>query len=187
MVPVTSLWVPILLSAALVFIVSSIIHMVIPWHRGDYKQLPAEDDVMEALRKSNTQPGDYMTPYCSSMKAMKDPAFLEKRSRGPVLFLTVIQGGPPSMGASLLLWFLFSCLVSVFAAYLTGRALGPGAPYLAVFRFAGAAAFMGYSLSLLQNSIWYKRNWGTTIKLMIDGLLYGLVTAGAFGWLWPLN
>ena len=65
------------------------------------------------------------------------------------------------------------------------RALGPGAHYLSVFRFAGTVAFAGYSLGLLQNSIWYKRNWGTTARGMIDGLVYGLLTAGVFGWLWP--
>jgi hypothetical protein len=76
-------------------------------------------------------------------------------------------------------------VVSVFAAYITGRALGPGANYLEVFRFAGTTSFLGYSMALLQTSIWYKRNWGTTIRVMIDGLLYGLLTAGTFGWLWP--
>ena len=185
MVPVMSLWIPILLSAVLVFIVSSIIHMMLPWHRGDMKQLPSEDSLMEAFRRANVQPGDYVTPYCSSMKEMKDPAFLEKRNKGPIAFLTIVKGGPPSMGSSLLQWFLYSVLVGIFAAYLTGRAVGPGAPYLAVFRFAGAAGFLGYSMALFQNAIWYKRNWTATIKSMIDGLVYGLVTAGAFGWLWP--
>jgi hypothetical protein len=89
------------------------------------------------------------------------------------------------MATPLLLWFLYSIVVSFFAAYIAGRALGPGASYLAVFRFVGAASFMGYSLALLQNSIWYKRNWGTTLKSVFDGLLYGLFTAGTFGWLWP--
>jgi hypothetical protein len=185
MVPVTSLWIPILLSAVLVFIVSSILHMLLPWHRGDMKKLPSEDEVLEALRKASVPPGDYMAPYAGSMKAMSDPAFLERRTKGPVVLMTVVKGGPPTMGPSLLLWFLYSALISVFAAYVTGRALGPGAQYLAVFRFAGTAAFMGYSLALLQNSIWYKRNWGSTIKSVIDGLVYGMVTAGAFGWLWP--
>ena len=185
MVPIMSLWVPILLSAVLVFIVSSIIHMALPWHRGDMKRLPAEDEVMEAIRRANVPPGDYMAPYAGSMAAMKDPAFLEKRMKGPIVSMTVVQGGPPSMGSSLFLWFLYSVLVSLLAAYVTGHALGPGAHYMTVFRFISATAFMGYSLALLQNSIWYKPNWGATIKTMIDGLLYGLVTAGAFGWLWP--
>lgn len=185
MVPIMSLWFPILLSAVLVFILSSILHMALPWHRGDMKKLPSEDDVLEALRRTNVPPGDYMAPYAGSMAAMKDPAFLEKRTKGPVILLTVVPGGPPSMGSSLFLWFLYSVLVSLLAAYVTGRALGPGAHYMTVFRFISATAFMGYSLALLQTSIWYKRNWGTTVKTMIDGLLYGLVTAGAFGWLWP--
>jgi hypothetical protein len=54
-----------------------------------------------------------------------------------------------------------------------------------VFRFVGATAFMGYSLGILQNSIWYKRSWSTTLKSAFDGLLYGLFTAGTFGWLGP--
>lgn len=41
------------------------------------------------------------------------------------------------------------------------------------------------ALALLQNSIWYKRKWSSTLKSMADGLVYALVTAGTFGWLWP--
>ena len=185
MVPLMSLGVPILLSAVLVFVVSSIIHMALPYHRGDVRKLPAEDDVMEALRRFNIPPGDYMVPRAGSSAAMKSPEFLEKLKKGPVLLMTVIPNGPISMGTSLLLWFLYSILVSVIAAYVAGRALAPGADYLAVFRFVGCTAFTGYSLALLQNSIWYKRSWGTTLKSMFDGLVYGLVTAGTFGWLWP--
>ncbi len=66
-----------------------------------------------------------------------------------------------------------------------GRALGPGANYLHVFRFAGATAFLGYAGALSQMSIWYRRAWSLTIKSSFDGLIYGLLTAGTFGWLWP--
>ena len=89
------------------------------------------------------------------------------------------------MTKELILWFLYAIVVGVFAAYIAGRALQPGSHYLQVFRFAGCTAFIGYSLALAQQSIWSGRNWGTTIKSMIDGLLYGLLTAGTFGWLWP--
>ena len=40
-------------------------------------------------------------------------------------------------------------------------------------------------LALWQMSIWYRRAWSTTIKAMIDGAIYALLTAGAFAWLWP--
>jgi hypothetical protein len=85
----------------------------------------------------------------------------------------------------MILWFLYSVVVGVFAAYVAGRALPAGARYLSVYRFAGATAFIGYSAALWQLSIWYRRAWGTTIKATVDGLLYALVTAATFGLLWP--
>ena len=185
MVPVTSLWIPILLSAVIVFVASSIIHMLLSYHRNDLRKLSKEDEVMGVLRGFNIPPGDYAMPYAGSMEGMKKPEFIDKMKKGPVVFMTILPSGPPSMGKSLLLWFLYSVLVSFFAAYVTGRALAPGVRYLAVFRFIGATAFMGYSLALLQNSIWYRRNWGMTLRSMFDGLVYGLLTAGTFGWLWP--
>jgi hypothetical protein len=185
MVPVLSLWAPVLLAAVLVFLASSVIHMLLPYHRSDFGRLRKEDELLDALRRFDLAPGDYMAPHAASAAAMKDPAYLEKRKRGPVFLMTVIQPGPPEMGTALLLWFIYSIVVGIFAAYIAGRALGPEANYLEVFRFAGAAAFMGYAMALVQNSIWFKRNWGTTLKSVFDGLIYALLTAGAFGWLWP--
>src|SRR6185503_14152712 len=98
-----------------------------------------------------------------------------KMKKGPIVFITIAPGRPPSMTMNLVLWFFYSVVVSFFAAYTAGRALGPGADYLRVFQFVGSTAFMGYSLALLQNSIWYKRNWSMTLKSMFDGLVYGLL------------
>jgi hypothetical protein len=184
-VPISSLLLPVLLAAVLVFIASSIIHMVLPVHRNDWRAVPSEDQAQAALRGLALPPGDYALPLAASPAAMKDPAFLERMTKGPVLLMTVLPPGPPAMGASLAMWFAYSVLVGVFAAYVAGRALGPDAHYLAVFRFAGVTAFAGYSLALLQNSIWYKRSWGATLRSMGDGFVYALLTAGTFGWLWP--
>lgn len=184
MVPVMSLWAPILLSAVLVFLASSIIHMLLPYHRSDFKKVQAEDSLMESLRKLSVPPGNYMMPHAGTPGAMKDPAYIEKKKRGPVAVLTVMKDA--SMGASLFQWFLYCIVVGVFAAYIAGRALGPGADYMAVFRFAGCTAFIGYGLALWQHSIWYKIAWSTTLKSNIDSLVYGLLTGGAFGWLWPV-
>ena len=185
MVPVTSLWIPILLSAVLVFVASSIIHMVLGYHRSDFRALPKEDEVQGALRGFAIAPGDYLLPCPSGRQGMKSPEFIERRTRGPVAVLTVMPAGEVSMGTNLALWFLYSVVVGVFAAYVAGRALGPGTDYLSVFRFAGTTAFAGYSLALMQNSIWYSRGWAATLRSMFDGLVYALLTAGAFGWLWP--
>jgi hypothetical protein len=89
------------------------------------------------------------------------------------------------MGLSLLFWFLYSLAVGKIAAYIASLSLPVGAGFLPVFRVVGAAAFAGYSLALLQQSIWYRRSWRTTILSMCDGLLYALLTAALFGWLWP--
>ncbi|MBM4170217.1 MAG: hypothetical protein FJ215_13830 [Ignavibacteria bacterium] len=185
MVSILSLWLPILVSAVFVFIISSIIHMVFSYHRNDYKGLPKESEVMDALRPFNIPPGEYVVPFANTMEERKGDAFTEKVTKGPVAFMTVLKPGMPTMGKELFLWFVYSIIVGIFAAYIAGRALEPGAHYLAVFRFAGATAFVGYALALMQHSIWYKRTWSTTFKSMFDGLIYALVTAGTFGWLWP--
>jgi hypothetical protein len=185
MVPILSLWLPILLSAVAVFIVSSIIHMVLGYHKNDFVALPSEKEVMDDLHKYNIPPGDYSFPRAKNMKEMGSPEFIEKMKQGPVGMMTIVKSGPPSMGKELMVWFIYSIIVGIFAAYVAGRALPEGAHYLSVFRFAGVTAFVGYSLALLQNSIWYKRNWAATLKSMFDGLIYALFTGGIFGWLWP--
>jgi hypothetical protein len=185
MVPIVSLWLPILLSAVIVFVVSSIVHMMLPLHRNDYAKVPSEDAVMSALRGFNLTPGEYMMPRPDGPEGMKKPEFLEKRKQGPVAILTVFPSGMPNMGPLLMQWFLYSVVIGVFVAYVTGRAVPPGTSYLHVFRFAGATAFACYTVGLWQNSIWLGRPWATTFRHTIDGLLYAGVTAGTFGWLWP--
>ena len=185
MVPVLSLWLPIVLSAVLVFLVSFILHMVLRYHTTDWAQLPAEDAVREALHKFNIPPGQYMTPWGGGPEAMKDPAWLAKYERGPVATMTVMPAGKPGMGKELAQWFIYIVVVSIFAAYIAGRALSAGADYLDVFRFVGAVAFAGYVLANWQNTIWYKQKVSTSLKNTFDGLVYALVTAGVFGWLWP--
>jgi hypothetical protein len=184
MVSALQLWLPIILSAVFVFIVSSVIHMVLTYHRSDFKAVASEDAVMDALRPFGIPPGEYVLPHAQTPRQAKEPAFREKLGKGPVALLTVTDGYF-GMGKSLVLWFLYCVLVGMFAAYLAGQALGPDAHCLAVFRLTGAAAFGGYSLALLQNSIWYRRAWRATFKLMADGFVYAAVTAGTFGWLWP--
>jgi len=185
MVPVLVLWTPIVVSAAIVFLASWLIHMMLGYHKADFRKLPSEDEVQEALRKFNIPPGDYMLPCPSGPQDMRNKEFLAKRERGPIMIATVLKGGPISMGPALLKWFVFCCVVSLFAAYVTGRAHGAGTEYLKVFRTAGTVAFVGYSLGQWPEHIWYQRSLGTTVRNTIDGLIYGLLTAGVFGWLWP--
>ena len=182
MVALSALWLPILLAAVIVFVASSIMHMMLKYHHSDYHQLPDEDKVRAALRGLSR--GVYIVPYCTH-KDMKSPAMIEKYKEGPVALITSFPPGPPAMPKFLGQWFGYCLLVGIFVAYLTGHTLAPGTHYLAVFRVAGTAAFMSYGLGNLVSGIWKGQPWGSVIKEVVDGLIYGLLTAGTFGWLWP--
>lgn len=185
MVYIPSLWLPILLSSVFVFILSSLVHMVFGYHANDLRKLPDEDGFADALRKFSIPPGTYVLPRAGNMKEMGSPEFQEKVKKGPSAIITIRAGMNPSMAPYMVQWFVYSVVVGVFAAYVAGRALGPEASYLAVFRFAGVTSFACYAIAGWQESIWYSRSWATTFKNSFDGLLYALVTAGTFGWLWP--
>ena len=185
MTGLTALWLPIVLSAVLVFLVSWVLHVLLPWHKGDFLAVPSEDRVMDALRPFGIPPGEYMVPRPPSMEDCKKPEWKEKFAKGPVLMMTVLPNGMMSMGKPLMQWFIYSIVVSLFAAYVAGRALPAGTEYLPVFRFAGVTAFLAYTAALWQASIWHGRSWATTFRSSVDGLIYGCLTAGVFGWLWP--
>ena len=185
MVPIPSLLLPILLASVVVFILSALFHMVLPHHKKDFKKFPGEDQFLETLRKIDAPPGDYVAPMCDSHAQMKEPAFVDKMKKGPIVFMTVMAGKAPSMGKELFQWFLFIVAVSIVTAYITGHALAAGATYRQVFRFAGCASFVAYGFGQIPDSIWYKRSWSTTWKSVFDSLVYGLFTGGMFGWLWP--
>ncbi len=180
------LWLPIILSSVAVFILSAIIHTALPWHKGDYKKIPNEDKVRDAIRPLAIPPGEYMVPRAASGKEVRSPEFVQKMKDGPVIMLTVRPNGPlSSMAPMLISWFAYNIIIGVFVAYLTGRALPPGASYLHVFRFAGATAFFCYVVAQWEMPIWWWRSMSLTIKATVDGLIYALIIAGFFGWLWP--
>ena len=177
-----ALWIPILLSAVIVFVASSIMHMVLPYHRSDYKRLPDEEKARAAL--GGLPPGLYSIPYCTH-QTMKSPEIQEKFKQGPVGLLTVFPSGPPMLPKFMGLWFGYSVVVSFFVAYLTFHTVAAGSNYLLVFRVAGTAAFLAYSMAHISDGIWRGEPWGNVAKEVFDGLVYGLLTAGTFGWLWP--
>jgi hypothetical protein len=185
MVSILSLWMPIVLSAVAVFIASSILHMVLTYHRRDYRQLPDEAAVLDALRRGELPPGVYNFPYCASGKEMGTPEMQEKYKRGPIGMLSVMPSGPPKMGKFLLRWFVFCLLVSVAVACLLGGALPAGTEYMVVFHGAALAAFMAYGFGEIVAWIWKAQPVSNTLRGLFDALIYALLTAGFFGWLWP--
>ena len=133
------------------------------------------------------EPGDYLFPHTGGgTEAMRSEEFQNKVKEGPIGIMTIMPASAwLNMGPQLSQWFAYTIVVSVITAYIGGRTLAPGADYLAVFQITGTVAFAAYAMAVPQRSIWWHQNWGTTMRSMIDGLVYASVTAGAFGWLWP--
>ncbi|MBW8839892.1 MAG: hypothetical protein JF602_08590, partial [Gemmatimonadetes bacterium] len=123
MTELSSLLLPIVLSAVFVFIASSIIHMASPWHRSDYPRVPNEDRAREALRALAIPPGDYMIPRPATRAELRSPEFAAKIHTGPVMILTVMPNGPMPMLRTMTLWLVYCGVVALFAAYIAGRAL----------------------------------------------------------------
>jgi hypothetical protein len=185
MVPLASLWIPIVVSAVLVFVASSILHMMLKYHNADYRKFSNEDEVRAVIQKGNPPPGQYLLLHAMGPNAMKDPALIEKFKQGPVGLAFLRKPGMPNMGPILGQWFAYLLVISFFVAYVAAHTIAPGTSYLAVFRVVGAVAFLAYAGARGQSAIWQGEPWSATSKDIIDGLIYGCVTAGTFGWLWP--
>jgi hypothetical protein len=183
MVALSSLLLPILLSAVAVFILGFLIHMLLKYHANDFPAVPDQDAVMDAMRKFNIAPGDYMMPRAADMKEMKTPAFEEKFKKGPVIWMTVLPNGSMGMGKYMVQWFIYCLVVGAFTAFVVSRTQGPGGEQ--VMLLASVVSFMGYSLAYWPSSIWYRRKWSTTIKNTFDGALSGIVTGAVFALMWP--
>jgi len=181
---ILALWLPILLSAVGVFIVSSIVHMLLGYHSNNFSKIPNEDEFLKQVGALDIPPGEYMFPFCGGPKDMESEELQNKMNAGPVGMMTAMPKGPFAMGKNLINWFIYSIIVGIFTAYIAVNSLPADANYLAVMQITGATAFSAYALGLIQNSVWYSRKWSTTAKFMFDGLLYALVTGGIFGWLW---
>lgn len=179
---ILDLWLPVLVSAIVVFVMSALVWTVLPWHKKDYARVSDEDAASEALKSLTT--GTYVLPHVADPAEFKNDAVRQRYEEGPNAFITVVPNGAPNMGPKLGLSFLYNVLVGVLCAYLLSRFLDPGAPYLEVFRLTGTTAFIAYGVAYFQESIWFGRPWSLLGKNLFDALLYGLLTGGVFGWLY---
>ncbi|MCH8057392.1 MAG: hypothetical protein IIB78_05950 [Proteobacteria bacterium] len=184
MVDLLQLWLPILLSAVVVFIASALAWTVLPHHRADFKPVPDQKKFDQALASLGIKPGLYMFPYSADPKAMKEPAFVERWKAGPTGTFN-LWANCPSMGRNMALSFLFYLVTSIFVAYVCTLGLREGDSYLRVFQLAGTTAIMAYCFGSIPKDIWFNTPRRAVVTCIIDGIVFGLLTAGVFGWLWP--
>jgi hypothetical protein len=185
MISLAQLWLPILVAAIAVFAASSVIHMFVKWHNTDYLKLGNEDDVRAVIRAGHAGTGQYVIPYCSDPKEMQKPEMLQKFKEGPVGFLVLRPPCEPSMGKPLGLWFLLNLVVALLAGYLACRTLAAGSSFLQICRMVGIVTFAAYACGSAQQAIWMGKPWGSAGKEIADALIYAIVSALVFGWLWP--
>jgi len=178
---IMTLWLPILVSAIVIFIAGSVIWMFMPWHKTDWDKTPDEEGVRAALK--GVAPGQYSVPNCADRAKFDEPDMQQKFIDGPQAFITVVPSGLPNMGPKLAMMFGYNLLVAIICAYFVSRTAAPGADYLAMFRIAGAVAFVAYGVAYVQESIWFGRQWSATVKTFLDALIYAVLTGGVFGWL----
>lgn len=179
------LWMPILLGGVLAWVASALIHMLLKYHNGDYRPLANEDEVAASIARGSPSPGLHSIPYCSDMSRMSEPEMQAKFTQGPVAFVTVFPSGLPNMGKLVgqqVLFFLIGCVLIAWCATL---ALPPGADAARVFGFVAPVAFLAFGWGVVPYSIWYGHPWSTTAKYLLDALIYAIVVAGSFAWLWP--
>lgn len=185
MIPIAQYWLPIVVATVLCFIAGSILHMAIPLHRKDWRPLPDEDNVLAALKKAGVTPGNYMFPAMGDMSKLKDPVFLQRLRDNPGGVMTVRPSGGIEMGPYLTKQFIFHLVISAFVAYLASRTLPAGSEYLKIFRITGTVAILSYTAAVFPEAIWYHHPRNYTLAKVVDGIVWGLLTAGAFGWLAP--
>ena len=178
---IVDLWLPILIAALLIWIVSALIWTVLPWHKSEFSGIADEEGARAALK--GLSPGFYNVPHCIDQKALKDPVMQQKFADGPLAFVTILPNGLPPMGRNMALSFLHGVFVAILCAYFVSRTAGADASYLAVFRIAGTVTWIAYGAAFIQDSIWFGRPWSITLKTFFDALIYALLVGGVFGWL----
>jgi hypothetical protein len=185
MVSLAALWLPIIVSALLVFVASTLVHMVLKYHQSDYTKLSNEDAVRAAILSGKPEPRQYVVPYASGPEEMKTPEWQKKYADGPNVVLNIKAPGPLSMGSSMTQWFVFILIVSALVAYVASGSILWGAPFRHVFRVVGMVAFLAYGAGQIPGAVWMGKPWSIAIKELIDAVIYGAVTAAAFAWAWP--
>lgn len=183
LVALPSLWLPIILSAVAVFVASSVVWTVIQWHNADWSPLPDEESTRHALK--DVAAGEYSVPYAATARDRQDGDWKSRCEEGPVALITIFPPGLAGIGKKLSLWMVYCLAVSVVVAYVAGATIAPGADYLRVFKITGIISFLAYCGAAAQGPIWFGHTGGRALRDTLDGFIYGVLTAGFFGWLWP--
>ena len=178
----TAILLPAFVAAAIVWLAGSVIHMLLPHHKADYVRTPDQNAVRTALK--GIQPGQYLIPAPAKLGDWSDETVVAEAKEGPVGILVVGPSGTPNMGRLLSLHFLYCLVISLLVGYVAYASIGPGADYLTTFQVTATVAVLAYAGSQFSSVIWYFYKPSYAFKYLFDGVIYGLLTGGVFGWLY---
>ena len=184
-VTLLQLWLPIILGGLFSWIASAIIHTVIKYHNADYKKLSNEDQVAAAFRQSQPKPGLYHMPHCIDMKEMQNESMQEKLKSGPIAMISVFENGLPKMGKLLIQQILFFIVACIMIAYIATLTLNSSSDFMSIFRILMIVGFLTFGYGIIPHSIWLGQPWANCIRYLFDALIYAVIIAATFAWLWP--
>jgi len=174
------LWLPIVVTAVVLFFASFVAWMILPHHFGDRSKLDKENEFMDHLRDLNVQPGNYLFPYAASGKEMGSQEHQKRYAKGPRGTINIYS--MPNTGANLFCTLLFFLVTATIIGYVAWEALEGWDPakvtFLKVFQIVGAVGVLTYSSAGILNGIWFKKKLVTDI---VDGIVYGIITGLIFG------
>ena len=182
------LWLPIVLSAVILFIASSVIWMFAPHHKTEWKEPPQVDALRTFLRQSGITAGAFVFPHMTAADRADKAKAAEKMKQaeeGPAGVLFLRAPGPMGMGRMMVQQFVFFLVVAALIALLDVHMMDRGTVYLAVFKRDAIIAFLTFGLGTAPESIWFARPWKSFWLQAIDAAIYAGLLAGTFGWLWP--
>ena len=178
------LWLPILLASIAVILAGNIIYMLLPYHRKDFKRLPDEESIRAAIKAQNLERAQYAIPYAVPHEAVDREALQEKFDAGPVGTLVIGRNGN-TMTRQLIQYVVFVLALSIAIAYVAFTTLsGNESGFWEIFRVTGIVAFLAHGGAHFFHSIVFHQPWGVTLRYVMDAMVYALLTAGFFAWLW---
>lgn len=178
------LWLPIVLSAVVVWIASLIASTALPHHKKDFVALPDEDGFAGDMRRRGIPPGNYLFPDFRGREAMKSAKVAKALNEGPVGHL-IVWKTPLTMGDKMLGTLLVHLVVCTLIAYLTRVAIPGPAPFLKVFQVATTAGILAHCFSFIPAALWWGSYKRTIVANVVDGVVFGVMIGAIFGWRWP--
>lgn len=179
-----SLMIPVVLATVGVFFASFLSWMVLQLHRHDWKKIANEDEFLQAVRKCEVPPGNYMFPGCSSPEEQKSDEHQKKWAAGPCGVVTFY--GPVNMGANmgrnLGMTFLYFLVVNFCLAYLATLGVPRGADFMTVFRFVSTAGLMTFFAAIVPHAIWFGCR---IVGHIVESIAFAAISGAIFAAMWP--